>query len=127
MLLSLDVKSLFTNILVNLDCKSIDRRDHSIITNCSIPVDDIKKCIQFLYNNTYFTFKNKYYQQIFGTPMGTPISPLFTDIVMDDLEKTCLDSLKNKYNCTLLFAFSKRKLCNGENFRIKDFDEFRCF
>ena len=25
------------------------------------------------------------------------------------------------------FAFSKRKLCNGENFRIKDFDEFRCF
>ena len=24
-------------------------------------------------------------------------------------------------------AFSKRKLCNGENFRIKDFDEFRCF
>ena len=24
-------------------------------------------------------------------------------------------------------AFSKRKLCNGENFQIKDFDEFRCF
>ena len=30
--------------------------------------------------------------------------------------------------CSLAFiAFSKRKLCNGENFRIKDFDEFRCF
>ena len=26
-----------------------------------------------------------------------------------------------------VFAFSKRKLCNGENFRIKDFDEFRYF
>ena len=25
------------------------------------------------------------------------------------------------------FAFSKRKLCNDENFRVKDFDEFRCF
>ena len=23
-----------------------------------------------------------------------------------------------------IIAFSKRKLCNGENFRIKDFDEF---
>ena len=22
-----------------------------------------------------------------------------------------------------VFAFSKRKLCNGDNFRIKDFDE----
>ena len=28
---------------------------------------------------------------------------------------------------SITFAFSKRKLCNGENFRIKDFDEFRCF
>ena len=27
----------------------------------------------------------------------------------------------------LNIAFSKRKLCSGENFRIKDFDEFRCF
>ena len=26
-----------------------------------------------------------------------------------------------------LFAFSKRKLCNSENFRIKNFDKFRCF
>ena len=25
------------------------------------------------------------------------------------------------------FAFSKRKLCKGENFQIKDFDEFRSF
>ena len=29
--------------------------------------------------------------------------------------------------CPSIFAFSKRKLCNSENFRIKDFDEFRCF
>ena len=26
----------------------------------------------------------------------------------------------------ICLAFSKRKLCNGENFQIKDFDEFRC-
>ena len=32
-----------------------------------------------------------------------------------------------KVSNVILYAFSKRKLCNGENFRIKDFDEFRCF
>ena len=89
-LLSLDVKSLFTNIPVDLVCESIDRRAQSIVPNCTIPLDEIKKCIHFLYNNTFFTFNNEYYRQIFGTPMGSPISPLFADIVMDDLEKSCL-------------------------------------
>ena len=27
---------------------------------------------------------------MFGTPMGSPISPLFADIVMNDLENNCL-------------------------------------
>ena len=81
MLLSLDVKSLFTNIPVELVCDSIDRRAQSIVPNCMIPLDVIKNCVHFLYDNTYFTFNNKYYRQIFGTPMGTPISPLFADIV----------------------------------------------
>ena len=37
--------------------------------------------------------------------MGCPISPLFADIVMDDLEKTCLQTLKNNYNCVPLFYY----------------------
>ena len=37
--------------------------------------------------------------------MGSPISPLFADIVMDDLEKTCLQTLKNNYNCVPLFYY----------------------
>ena len=44
-LLSLDVKSLFTNIPVDLVCESIDRRAQSIVPNCTIPLDEIKKCI----------------------------------------------------------------------------------
>ena len=31
--------------------------------------------------------------------MGSPVSPLFADMVMDDLENDCLIKLKNKYNC----------------------------
>ena len=32
-----------------------------------------------------------------------------------------------KFAHLMRFVFSKRKLCNGENFQIKGFDEFRCF
>ena len=68
-------------------------------------IDEIKNCNRFLYDNTYFTFNNNVYKQIYDTPMGSPISPLFADIVMDDLEKTFLQTLKNNYNCVPLFYY----------------------
>ena len=34
-----------------------------------------------------------------GTSMGSPDSPLFADMVMDDLENDCFIKLKNEYNC----------------------------
>ena len=49
-----------------------------------------KYCITFFFANTYFTFNNNAYLQIFDTPMESPISHLFADIVMDDSEIDCL-------------------------------------
>ena len=57
-------------------------------------------CTKFLFNNTYFSSNNEYYRQIDGTPMGSPISPLFVDIVMDDLETYCLRSLMSTHYFT---------------------------
>ena len=37
--------------------------------------------------------------------MGSPISPLFADLVMEDLEVHCLKELKEKFSCTPLFYF----------------------
>ena len=37
--------------------------------------------------------------------MGSPISPLFADMVMDNLETNCLHELKDKHNCTPLFNY----------------------
>ena len=93
-LLSLDVSSIFTNVPCDLVLKSLERRCQLIHNNCRIPFDEIIKCTKFLFENTYFTFNNNIYLQIFGTPMGSPISPLFADIVMEDLENDCLRILK---------------------------------
>ena len=37
--------------------------------------------------------------------MGSPISPLFANMVMDDLETNCLSTLKEKHNVNPLFYF----------------------
>ena len=96
-LLSLDVTSLFTNISCELVLGSLDRRAVSTHNHCNIPLDELKECTAFLFNNTFFTFNGQVYQQIYGTPMGLLISPLFADIVMDDLEKDCLRELELHY------------------------------
>ena len=57
--------------------------------------------IKFILNNNYFQFNEKFYQQIFGSAMGNPISPILSDIVMEDLE---IDSI-NKLNFKLAFYF----------------------
>jgi len=41
------------------------------------------------------------YKQTYGTPMGSPLSPVIADVVMQDLETACL----NRINCQLTFYF----------------------
>ena len=74
---------------MNLVLKSLDWRCHLIHNNCRIPFDEIINCTKFIFENIYFSFNNNVYLQIFGAPMGSPISTLFADIIMDDLENHC--------------------------------------
>lgn len=104
-LLSLDVSSLFTNVPVDLVLKSLDLRFADINSRCHIPFDEIRELVKFLYDNTYFLFNNKLYHQVFGCPMGSPISPLFSDLVMADLETKCMNILESRFQCTPIFYF----------------------
>ena len=58
-LLSLDVSSLFTNVPCDLVLKSLNRRCQLIHNNCRIPFDEIINCTKFLFENTYFTRREK--------------------------------------------------------------------
>ncbi|KAL7307629.1 hypothetical protein TKK_0000317 [Trichogramma kaykai] len=103
-LISLDVVSLFTCIPCDLVLTALDRR-YQHLRHCSIPFEEIRRCVQFLFDNTFFTFDNKFYQQTFGTPMGSNISPLFADMVMNDLETDVLKRLRDEHNFMPLFYF----------------------
>lgn len=95
-MISLDVTSLFTNIPKELVKQSIERRFHQLSRISPIQFDEYLEVVEFLMKNTFFQFNNEFYKQIFGTPMGSSISPNFANIVMDDLESDCLSRLSFK-------------------------------
>lgn len=45
-------------------------------------------------SSTSFAVNGVFYEQIFGNPMGSPLSPILADLVMDDLKSCCLQFLK---------------------------------
>ena len=73
--------------------EALEKRARNITSKTIIPFSEIIKAIELLMDSTYFQFNNKYYAQIFFTPMGLPISGLFADIVMEDLKSDCLKKL----------------------------------
>ena len=75
-MVSLDAVSLFTNIPLNLAIDSIIKRWNYIEKECSIPKKEFIIAVNLILNSTYFTFNNIIYKQTFGTPMGSPLSPI---------------------------------------------------
>ena len=70
---------------------------------CKILYDDLREITEFLYKNTIFAFKKKFEKRFFDRQWVSPLSPLFTDIVMDDLESSSLNIFEEKR--FLLFHF----------------------
>ena len=50
----------------------------------------ITSLLEFCLNSTYFTFQGKFYEQVDGTAMGSPISPIVANLFMEDLETRAL-------------------------------------
>ena len=85
-LISLDAISLFTNIPLDLAIKSISDRWRFITHRC-IPKDEFLKALRLVLESTFFTFDNIYNQK-FGTPMDSSLSPIIADLVMENLEQS---------------------------------------
>ena len=65
-ILSLDVKSLFNNITVDLAKSSVERHWDSIQSHCNISKRKFLELITFLFDTTVFVFNNIIYKQTLG-------------------------------------------------------------
>ncbi|XP_068675538.1 uncharacterized protein [Montipora foliosa] len=48
------------------------------------------RLLEFVLNHNYFKHNNIHYKQIFGCAMGSPISPVIADLVMEEIEETAI-------------------------------------
>ena len=81
-LVSYDVTSLFTNIPLQ---ETIDIAINLIFNhnpNLSITRKELKKLLLFAISQTHFIFNSKFYNQIDGVAMGSPLVPILANILM---------------------------------------------
>ena len=93
-LVSFDVKSLFTSIPLQLalDCTE------TAITNSThelpLPKDDIMDLLKLCLTCSFFQYNDKHYKQLHGTAMGSTVSGVVAEIVMQNIEKQALATYK---------------------------------
>lgn len=95
-LISLDVVSLFTNIPINKAIAIIMKKWDIVKSFTKIPKTTFIKILRFcIIDNNYFIYNEDIYSQIFGMPMGNPLSPTIANIILDDLLDESITKLKN--------------------------------
>ncbi|KAK9882602.1 hypothetical protein WA026_022230 [Henosepilachna vigintioctopunctata] len=82
-IVSWDVVSLFTNITFTMTKQCIVDKWTDIEPNCPIPRDDFLEMLKFIFDTTIFSFGGVYYKQREGTPMGSLVSPIIAQYVVD--------------------------------------------
>ena len=55
----------------------------------------IMDLLEFWLRTTYFTYRGKFYKQVEGAAMGSPISPIVANLYMESFELTALQTSPN--------------------------------
>ena len=66
--------------------------DPSLSERTPLSVQSIITLLDLYLNATYFSFRGEIYQQIYGTAMGSPVSVVVANLVMEDVEERALSS-----------------------------------
>ena len=94
----MDVKSLYPNI----DHKEgIDACSHVLDkrTNQSFPTRVIVKLIQLILKCNIMSFNGRFFHQIKGTAMGTPMAVSYANIFISEFEQCLLHGSEQRYKC----------------------------
>ena len=92
---SYDVTALFTSVPIDTALNIIRdllEKDKTLSNRCMLPVQSIKELHSFCLHNTYFSFQNKFYEQVEDAAMGSPVSPIVANLYMEHFEGEVLRS-----------------------------------
>ena len=94
-MVSFDVKSLFTNVRVG---EALDVIHEKLIANdtlaerTALSPSQITKLLQICLRTTYFLYQEQYYEQKDGTAMGSPVSLVVANMFMEHIEERAIRS-----------------------------------
>ena len=121
-MMSYDVKALFTSVPIEPALKIIEKllkEDHSLQSRTTMSTQQIMDLLGLCLRSTYFTFKGKFYEQVEGAAMGSPISPIVANLYMEDFEIRAIQSSPNPSLLWRRFVddtFVIMKKCHREEF-----------
>ena len=92
---SYDVKALFGSVpnqpALNIIEKLLEE-DPGLQQRRSMTVKYITCLLEFCLRSTYFTFQNKYYEQVEGAAMGSPIRQIVANLYMENFEVRAINT-----------------------------------
>ena len=92
---SYDVTALFTSVPIDPALhiiKDLLEQDDTLSNRTVLSVQNTTELLGFSLHNTYFSFQNKFYEQVEGAAMGSPVSQMVANLYMDHFEGEALRS-----------------------------------
>ena len=94
-MVSFDVISLFTKIPVDVAKIVVLERlkkDDTFDYRFYLTLTDNMTALNLCLDNTYLYFRGKFYRQIFGVAMGSPVSVIFANLVLENIEEEAMST-----------------------------------
>ena len=88
------MKSLFTSIPLQLALDCTETAINNSTIELPLPTDDLMDLLNLCFTSTYFQYNGKHYKQLPGTAMGSPVSVVVAEIVMQNIEERALATYK---------------------------------
>ena len=112
LMVSYDVTSLLTQVPIDEALKVVKARrtkDPTLVDRTSIPVPQLVELIELCLRSTYFRFQNNFFEQIDGTPMGSPLSPVIANLFIEDLAEQAMHTSTRCLSTNIQFTIKKEE------------------